>query len=211
VLARIKLADDDKEPGRSEWNKLFRAVLNNQPEIVAEWRDTTARERRRYFRDAYGPDGDQLRWAGFGTLKLGPLSRGAIDRFAVKLGKALYYLHNNKIFEGDIYIRHIDPLVKNRHPDFLEDVLQLAPEFVTPRRNTKSSGDQFAYRFNRNPELGAIYAVVQFNPQFVLLIMAVSQDLAQTLVEDAAASHEAMPDKVFHCTLKRTIGAAGEL
>jgi hypothetical protein len=204
VLARIELVDDDKEPGRSEWRELVAGVLRNQPEIMAEWRGATANQRKRYFREAFGPEGDRLRWAGFGALHLGPLTRSALQRFAVKLGKALYYRHNDQIFEGDIYVQHIDPLVKNKDPEYLRNLLQMAPGLVIPERNTVPLGDQFAYRFNCNAELGVLYAAVEFNPQLVLLIMAVSLEAARRMAEDPTAPDDEPPTKgVFHCTLKR--------
>src|SRR5439155_11052078 len=125
----------DKEPGRSEWNKLFKGVLNNQPEIVAEWRDTTASRQKRFFRDVFGPHGDAIRWAGYGAINLGPVTRAAVHRFGIKLGKALYYRHIEKIFEGDIYVRQMDPFIKARNPEYLEQMFQFAPEFATLQRN----------------------------------------------------------------------------
>ena len=53
-------------------------------------------------------DGDLLRYAGYRALKFGPLSDALIDRFSVKLGKALYYRHNGAVFEGYVYVRAFD-------------------------------------------------------------------------------------------------------
>lgn len=206
IVARLRLMDDDKEPGRSEWRKLFRSVLNNQPEIVAEWRELSASGQKRAFRQMFGPNGDDFRRAGWGAIKLGSLSRAAIERFGVKLGKALYYRHIQQLFEGDIHFAHIDPFIKDKNPEYLESLLHLAPEFATPERNARSLADQFIYRFNHNLDLGVIYAIVQFGPQLVFQIMAVSQKLAQELAEDAASSGQTTPTKgVFHCTLKRKL------
>ena len=90
MIARTRLIGDDKEPRQTEWRKLVKEVKNNQPEIVNEWTSATINEQKRYFRDAFGPYGLQLRLAGFGALTIGSLTQAAIERFAVKLGKALY-------------------------------------------------------------------------------------------------------------------------
>ena len=99
----------------------------------------------------------------------------------MKLGKALFYKYNGEIFVGDMYVRHIDPLIKNRDPEFLATVLKFAPAEATPRRGAKHLSDQFIYRFNHDPQMGALYAVVQFGPQFVLQIMGARQDLSLQL------------------------------
>lgn len=98
----------------------------------------------------------------------------------------------------------IDPLIKNKNHEYLEQILRLAPTFASPARNTKSLADKFIYRFNHSPDLGAIYAVVLFGPQLAFQIMAVSQEIAERLDNHAVASGEPIPTEgVFHCTLKR--------
>ena len=44
-------------------------------------------------------------------------------------------------------------------PEFLDEMLHLAPEWMESRRNAKSLADQFIYRFNHSPQQGALYAV----------------------------------------------------
>jgi hypothetical protein len=204
VLARIQLRDQhDKEPGLTEWKKLLDGVRNNQPELLIEWGDVSASKRKRVFREMFGPQGDYMRSAGWGAMNLGPLSRAAIDRFTIKLGKALYYRYNHQIFDGDIYIKHVDPPHKEQGPRILGKILNFAPQFATPQRNAKSLADRFLYRFNHDACLGVIYAVVQFGLQLVFQIMAVRQDLARELEQNRAAAGEEMPTRgVFRCTLK---------
>jgi len=204
VLARIQLRNErPDEPGAIEWRRLLDGVKNNQPEFLIEWGDVSASRKKRALRETFGPQGDPMRWAGWGALNIGPLSRAAIDRFIVKLGKALYYRHNDEVFEGDIYIKHIDPLIKNKNPAYWQGLLNFAPRFATPQRNSKSLADRFIYRFNHDTRLGVIYAVVQFGHQLIFQIMAARHDLALELEQNRAAAGEEMPTKgVFHCTLK---------
>jgi hypothetical protein len=204
VLARIQLRNEQpNEPSAIEWRRLLNGVRNNHPEFVFEWGDVGASRKKRALRDIFGARGDHLRRAGWGALNIGPLSRTAIDRFALKLGKALYYRHNQQIFEGDIYIKHVDPLIKNKDPEYWQSVLSFAPHFAMPRRNTKSLVDRFIYRFNHDSGLGVIYTVVQFGPQLIFQIMAVRQDLAIELEATRVAAGEEIPTKgMFRCTLK---------
>jgi hypothetical protein len=164
VLTRLNLIDVDTEPGLTEWKSLLDGVRNNQPEILAEWGDISASRRKRVLRDAFGQDGDRMRWAGWGAIKLGPQTRGAIDRFCIKLGKALYYRHLHEVFEGDIYIRHVDAVIKDKDPELLKSLLQFAPQLAAPLRSMKSLADQFNYAFNESKNVGVLYAVVEFNP-----------------------------------------------
>lgn len=141
-----------------------------------------------------------MRAAGMGSINIGPRTREAIRRFSVKLGKALYYRHNNEIFEGDMYVLHIAPLVRDYDPEYLATILRLSPEFATTQRSGMSLSEQFIYRFNNSKELGALFAVVQFNPQLVLQIMAIRRDTADRMPrEDDPTDKRAPP---IRCTLK---------
>jgi hypothetical protein len=194
---------DQGEQRQAEWRRLFDGLGRNQPEFVLEWRDVGSARRKRFYREAFGSHGDDLRRAGWGALNIGPLTRAAIRRFSVKLGQALYYRHSVEIFEGDISTIHIDPLVKNNDTEYLKNVLELAPELVQPSRNQKSVQDKFAYRFNHSPELGALYVVAQFAPQMVIQIIAVRKDLAQRLEADVLAQGVMIPEGVVtRCALK---------
>lgn len=207
VLARIQLLEEGGEPAQTEWVELYRGVVNNQPEIAAEWLNSTPTQLKRFFRDNFGSEGDRLRWAGFGAIKLGPLTRAAIDRFSVKLGQALYYRHNgNQLFEGDVYVRHINPFLRRNLPEQWESVLQFAPQLARPQRNTKSLADRFIYRFDHNADIGVMYAVVQFGDQLVLQIMAVRHDLAKEMEAERAAAGEEFSERRLSL-LPKTAGA----
>jgi hypothetical protein len=106
VIARLKLSNDESKIRQNEWRKLFDGVGNNQPEYIKEWLNgaSSASLQKRVLRQMLGPNGDTLRRAGWGAMYWGSLTCAAVERFGIKLGKALYYRHNNELFEGDIYI-----------------------------------------------------------------------------------------------------------
>jgi hypothetical protein len=115
---------------QKEWERLCDGVKNNYPEVVAEWQSGGEAARKRFFREAFGPKvGDEFRHAGYGTVRIGPLSRNALRRVAIKLGQALFYRHTERIFEGDIYVHQLDPFAKNLDKimqTILTDILQMS-------------------------------------------------------------------------------------
>lgn len=204
VLNRSELTDFKTQSARAEWERLVRGVRNNQPAILAEWTSTSAVERKRIFRERFGRDGDQMRFEGWGAVTLGPLTQGVIERFMIKLTRALYYRHNNQLFEGVLFARHIN-MISEKEPDALmASILDKAPEISKALRNRLPLDDQFAYRFNYSPEHGVLYAVVRLNPQFVLQLIALSFEMAAMLETDAPPIRPEHQAKIrFECRLKQ--------
>src|SRR5262249_54774497 len=114
---------------------------------------------------------------------MGPLTQAMIQRFMIKLGQALYFRHNNHAFEGGMYVRHIDRFARDTTPEFISDILRMAPASPKIARNGKSLLDQFIYRFNHSPEHRVMYAVVQFGDQFIFQIIAVGPEMDAKLRE----------------------------
>ncbi|HEX4172370.1 MAG TPA: hypothetical protein VHY82_07825 [Acetobacteraceae bacterium] len=163
VLAVFFCVKLNQEGSTAEWQALMRGTANNQRAILDEWLGMSRNQQRSSLRQAFGMDGDAMRRAGWGSINLGPLSHGVIERFIIKLGKALYYKHLGEIFDGVIYARHISAVGKDATPELFDDVLRLAPQWANTERNGRSLADQFVYRFNSSEELGVVYAVVQFS------------------------------------------------
>lgn len=183
VLIRCRLTESRRETDQLEWEKLVQGVKNNQPHILAEWKNITGNERKRGLRLAFGREGDQRRYDGWGLANLGPLTQAMILRFMIKLGKALYYRHNNHIFDGVIYVHHIDRMSRDTTPEYMQSVLSMAPGTPEIERNRNSLFEQFIYRFNHSPEHGVMYAVVQFGDQFIFQLIAMGRDMDAKLVE----------------------------
>ena len=110
----------------------FAACANCQNESRLDAR------RKREMRELFGSDADNLRYNGWNLLNLGPLSIAVIERFILKLGKALYYKHNQKLFDGVIYTRYMNPLFIGNLPQQLSQILSKAPLAVSLRRNGQS-------------------------------------------------------------------------
>jgi hypothetical protein len=105
-----------------------------------------------------------------------------ITRFMLKLSKALYFKHNGTIFDGVIYANHINIAASNTTPEYLNDILKMAPALADIKRNRQSLAEQFIYRFNHSPTEGVMYAVVQFGHQFVFQLIAMSRQMDAKLV-----------------------------
>jgi hypothetical protein len=186
VLVRMKIEDPQNAIERDEWKRLGRGVFNNQPDLVREWQSTTRNDLRRVLRDTFGETGDQMRREGWGAAHMGPLTQAVLDRFMIRLSKALYYHHNKTIFEGVVYTRHISLLDRDATPEFFAHILSGAPTVADTKRGNRQLKDQFIYRFYNDPGLGVLYAVVQFSEQFVFQLIVLSWKMTQHLEELAA-------------------------
>lgn len=203
ALARILLSEQPPDDlNLQEWKGLLTGLRNNQPRILMEWSNVGASRQKRVFRELFGSDGDSMRRAGWGALHIGPLTRACLERFTIKLGKALYYRHNDEVLDGDVHVAHLDPIRKSGNQEFWNSVLEYAPALASPERNTKTLAERFIYRFNHDAALGVMYAVVGFGPQLVFQIMALRKDIADQLAADRAASgEEPLTRGVFQCRL----------
>jgi hypothetical protein len=182
VLLRCTLQQrgEDDQP---EWNRLVNGVRNNQPQLLAEWTSLTRNEIKQGLRRTFGDHGDRLRHAGWGLASIGPLTKAMIARFMIKLAKALYYKHNGDIFDGVLYIHHIDIAARDTTPEYIRSILVMAPALAEIKRNQKLLSDQFLYRFNNSQEHGVMYAVVQFGDQFIFQVIALNRRAEKGLIE----------------------------
>ena len=193
-----------------EWERLVQGVKNNQPAIVAEWNNIRRNDVKQSLRLAYGSEGDERRRQGWTAINLGALTQATITRFMIKLGKALYFRHNNHIFDGVLYIHHVNLLSKDTTPDYIRDILSKAPELPIIERNKQPLIDQFIYRFNHSQEHRVMYAVVQFGEQFIFQLIAVSREMDERLVAMTPRDGEEAPLSFRHeCFLSHdTVGEA---
>ena len=119
-----------------EWEKLAQGVKNNQPAIVAEWTSLSRNEQKHALRDLFGRDSaDNLRRLGWKAFNVGPLSEAMINRFMVKLSKALYFRHNNALLDGVVYVLHINALSKDITPEFMNSILAIPTSLPALQRN----------------------------------------------------------------------------
>jgi hypothetical protein len=201
VLARAKLTEISSEIAQQEWQRLVQGVRNNQPKFLAEWTEMSRNEIKSDLRSTFGREqGDLLRRKGWGLIKVGPLTEAAIKRFMIKLGKALYYRHNEHIFDGVLYVRHINAVARDTTPEFLGSILKIAPTLAVTERNRKPLSDQFIYRFNYSPEHRAMYAVTQFGQQLIFQIIAVSREMDSMLLEQSRGAD--LTNVRFECFLR---------
>jgi hypothetical protein len=121
-----------------------------------------------------------------------------MTRFMIKLAKALYYRHNNHIFDGVVYVHHIDRLSPHTTPQYFEAILSKAPAVPEIGRNRKSLVSQFNYRFNHSPEHRALYAVVQFSEQFIFQLIAVNREMDAQLMGALPSDGRPFPHGIRH-------------
>lgn len=165
------LSPDEKK----HWEKITRGVANNQPDLIRELLAQPSRnEQRKHLRRAFGDSlGDELRRRGYEMANLGPLAQAAIQRFAIKLGKALFYKHIGTALDGELWAYHFDTTRKSSGQELLDIMTRIAPLVPVTVRSGQFLDDQFTYRYNvsSGPE-PLFYAVVQFNDQLMFHIIA---------------------------------------
>jgi len=198
VLVRLDLNLTPKEPDQSELHALMEGVRNNQPALIEEWLSSSENERKRSFRKSFGSRGDELRHQGWGNIRLGPLTQAMTERFMVKLAQALYYKHNHAPLEGFVFALHISLLARDIPPDFLSNMMRIAPIRAEPKRSNQPLDDQFIYAFNHNEEHGIIYAVVQFSEQYIFQLIAMRSDFELKMEEFAKEHGAVLPDGHRH-------------
>jgi hypothetical protein len=198
VLIRSRLIEHRNEASRLEWEKLVRGAQNNQPEILAEWRSLSRNEVRRSLREVFGPDGDLFRKQGWNVARIGPKTEALINRFMVKLAKALFYRHNSAVFDGVVYVSHINLILRDSPGEYVQSILKMAPALPAIQRNNKPLLDQFIYRFNHSPEHRVMYAVVQFSEQFVFQLIALGHEMAERLEDTLRAGGQDPPNIAKH-------------
>jgi hypothetical protein len=209
VLMRTQASDFSTGAARAEWERLLQGVTNNQPDLIREWTNISGTHKKRFFREAFGVRGDLMRYQGWGAVTIGPLTREAIDRFMVKLTKALYYKHSDRIFDGILYARHIN-IVSEKDPNAtLKSLFELAPVLSETKRNGKELSEQFAYRYNPGADQGAFYVAVRLSPQFIFQLVALSFDMAERL-ESIDSNRDHLSGIRFECRLKHKIGTTTE-
>ena len=185
VLARISLNPGNDPAKHAEWASLVQGVNNNQPEVLREWNNIQPTSIKRSFRNMFGKEGDFLRHSGYSMISLGPISRGAIHRFAIKLSQALYYKHCQEVLIGKVLCTQFDPEGLKKRSGALQTLLNLAPLSDDIKRNGASLLDNFAYRYNYNLELGVLYVIARFSDQMYFNIIAMRESFAEKANFDA--------------------------
>jgi hypothetical protein len=185
VIARSRLTGQISNLDQEEFHKLVRGVRNNCPEIFAEWLQVSPVEKKRYFRKTFGALGDVMRYQKYGIVNMGNLTQMALQRFMVKLAKALFYKHNERIFDGVIYVNHVSVIDMDQPELYFEQALHFAPLMAITKRNGALLTEQFSYRFFYNSEHSILYAVVRFTDQFVAQLIAVGWEMEQQLADES--------------------------
>jgi hypothetical protein len=186
ALYRISVAREDRYV--NETKQLIKGVVNNSPEIAAEWLSETRNWRKNKLREGFGSLGDDMRRLGYGVAKLGDKTHEAINYFGKKLGMALYYKHIGRRLVGRLFCKSIS-LTNN---ELLKSSLEFAPGVAELQRASKSLSDQFTYRYNFNSDVGVFYGVVGFKEQLGYLIWAFEQDFYEKNLE----AHPDLPFKL---------------
>lgn len=98
-----------------------------------------------------------------GCCKSWTNNESALNRFILKLAKALYYKHIGYRCDGTIAWAMVDTVTDNTKEKYLDSILEISPLFADVQRNNVSLSRQFSYRFNGSAELGGFVALICFS------------------------------------------------
>ena len=116
---------------------------------------------------------EDLRYAGYRTVSLGPETTKCIKRFLTKFAQAMFYKHCGRRMQGMVLASHLNQWHDEHLSLLTEKILPKNPLSVSVVRNGKSLADQFTYRYNVSPDDGVLSVVVQFSPQLTWQIIAI--------------------------------------
>lgn len=181
--------------------KLSRAIMNNAPEILLEWRinlPTSKSAEKRAFREVFGPLGDHLRLQKYGMIDIGPLTKQRMNRFIRKVAKTLFYKHTGRILDGyilanwnNIYTEEIKTLQEKT-----KNFQIFAKNVIIPARANKSTIDQFAYRYAVDPNGEWLFAYVTFSEQAMFELTVLSETGLESILAHTGQS-ETKPNYEF--------------
>lgn len=171
-----------------------RALKNNAPDILLEWNaaiPTSVTGRKRAFRNAFGPFGDELRRRGYGMIDIGPRTRESMERFTIKLGRALLFRHTGRLLDGYIFTSwhnvYIDPVDSQR--DRMQRLHAFATDVMLPERADKPLIDQFFYQYKANQDPVWLFASITFSEQMMFDLTVLSETALDRVLATAGKSH----------------------
>lgn len=199
ALIRLHLGEEHNQ----EINKVLIGLYNNRRDVFLELSETTATRQKRAFRRIFGEQGDGLRYQGHGAANIGPATAAVIQNSMIKLGKALYYKHVGRPLQGKMRVKHLSALLDGF--DAIEKFAQLLPDVVPTGRARQDLTDQFVYRIAIDPVQGALSTIVQFNPQLIFVLLAVSDETLNRMPQ-FLEQNGGQQDEIIDCRLSQPMG-----
>jgi hypothetical protein len=171
-LARLG-HEDVTESQLIETQRLMRGMTNNHSKLTREMMNVSVRQKRNFsVKTGMQPFGDSYK--DVPILHLPIEIRSAIETFAAKLTKALYYKITNQPFpnDGAISLRWYTnaQLLQNPH-DYLEDVMKMLHFTNEIKREKLSLRNQFDYVYSMSDDnsLGLMACKIGVSLLFIVI------------------------------------------
>lgn len=170
VLARIAISDLDAQDEK-ELEDAIAKLYDKRPEWLRSLREFSRTETRQHLRQR-GLSLSQFKASQPYVVQFPDELMNVPARYALKLGKALYYKHTGRILEPDANIR----VTAVPNSEFMADYFPRASfnilnQIPALSRSGKSLADQFGYRFALTTDCHGAGFVVQFRESIVMLIL----------------------------------------
>lgn len=188
-LVRISISDPDLE-GEREMTQCLLRLHDRRPDWIKGMQELSRVETRQHLRQR-GLSLETFAGLDIGVVTLPPDLITVPERYGVKLGKALYYLHAGRVLpkEGTVRVA-VFPNTDFMAAQFPLDRFVVLTARPIIARSGKSLHSQFSYRFATSAEdVGAAF-LVQFGESTAMVLLA---------VEDAAAYAERSAMRLSTC------------
>lgn len=183
-LVRITISDISVEDEK-EMTRTLRQLNDRHPKWIAEMRELSRVETRQHLRKR-GLSLDSFRGLEVGTITMPPELLAVAQRYGVKLGKALYYMHTNRIVPSIGVVKtFVYPNSDFLSTDFPLDKFNFLTSRPVISRSGKSLESQFAYRFAAAVDGEAAAFLLQFGESTAVLTL-VFEDAARYELSRAA-------------------------
>jgi len=179
-LVRITISDPDPQ-GEREMARALVQLHAKRPDWVAGMKELSRVETRRHMRER-GLSLESFKGYDVGVVTMPPELLAVPERYGQKLGKALYYLHTERIVprSGEVRVS-VYPNADFMAKAFPRDSFGILTSRPVISRSGKALEEQFCYRYATVTEGGGAGFLVQFGESLAMVLL---------VVEDAAAYAE---------------------
>lgn len=168
-LVRITISDLDAE-GERELERAMEKLHDRRPDWIAGMKAMNRVETRRHLRER-GLSLETFRGIELSVVTMPPDLVAVPERYASKLGKALYYKHTGRILPSSGFVKvAVFPNAEFMASSFPRDSFSILTTVPGISRSGRSLADQFAYRYAVVEEGAAAAFLVQFGESVAIAI-----------------------------------------
>lgn len=174
-LLRVRLNDYSPDAER-ELQQVIEKLNRRRPEWIRQMKELTRSETRQFLRER-GMTPADFPGREVYVMTLPDEHVAALERYAQKLGKALYYMHTGRIVPSSGLIKaSVATNTQFLAPTFPWQAFSILTHRPIIARSNRTMEDQFVYRYSIPEEGFAAGFVVQFGESTVMTMLVVEDE-----------------------------------